>query len=116
MSFKEAKKKVTKMLTLFDIYSMLPGPSITIIPLSKGQLNFKVGNVHDRVLHFFSRIFMESKVSEPILNVLNQLNTKPDRRKSVVRLTDRPDMTLDVYRGRKTTIQPKPDRKMIIKC
>ena len=27
-------------------------------------------------------------------------------RKSVVRSTDRPDMTLDVYRGRKTTIQP----------
>ena len=26
-------------------------------------------------------------------------------RKNVVRLTDRPDMTLDVYRGRKTTIQ-----------
>ena len=26
-------------------------------------------------------------------------------RKSVVRLTDRPDMTLDVYRGRKTTMQ-----------
>ena len=26
-------------------------------------------------------------------------------RKSVVRLTDRPDMTLDVYRGRKTSIQ-----------
>ena len=25
--------------------------------------------------------------------------------KSVVRLTDRPDMTLDVYRGRKTTMQ-----------
>ena len=25
--------------------------------------------------------------------------------KSVVMLTDRPDMTLDVYRGRKTTIQ-----------
>ena len=24
-------------------------------------------------------------------------------RKSVVRLTDRPDMTIDVYRGRKTT-------------
>ena len=28
-------------------------------------------------------------------------------RKSVVRLTDNPDMTLDVYRGRKTTIQQK---------
>ena len=26
-------------------------------------------------------------------------------RKSVIRLTDRPDMTLDVYRGRKTTMQ-----------
>ena len=26
-------------------------------------------------------------------------------RKSVVRLTDRPDMTLDVYRGHKTTKQ-----------
>ena len=26
-------------------------------------------------------------------------------RKSVVRLTDHPDMTLDVYRGRKTTVQ-----------
>ena len=26
-------------------------------------------------------------------------------RKSVVRLTDRPDMTLDVYRGRQTTMQ-----------
>ena len=28
-------------------------------------------------------------------------------RKSVVRLTDRPGMTLDVYRGRKTTVQPQ---------
>ena len=27
-------------------------------------------------------------------------------RKSVVRLTDRPDMTLDVFLGRKTTMQP----------
>ena len=28
-------------------------------------------------------------------------------RKSVVKLTGRPDMTLDVYRGRKTTTQPQ---------
>ena len=28
----------------------------------------------------------------------------------MVRLTDRPDMTLDVYRGRKTTIQSKDQR------
>ena len=31
-------------------------------------------------------------------------------RKSVVRLTDRPDMTLDVYRGRKTTMQQQQMR------
>ena len=29
-------------------------------------------------------------------------------RKSVVRLTDRPDITLDVYHGRKTTQQQQP--------
>ena len=28
----------------------------------------------------------------------------------VVRLTERPDMTLDVYRGRKTTIQQQQQR------
>ena len=31
----------------------------------------------------------------------------------MVRLTDRPDMTLDVYRGRKTTIQPTNQIKEI---
>ena len=35
-------------------------------------------------------------------------------RKSVVRLTDRPDMTLDVYRGRKTTIQQQHERTKTI--
>ena len=33
-------------------------------------------------------------------------------RKSVVRLTDRPDMTLDVYRGRKTTVQQQQQQPM----
>ena len=37
--------------------------------------------------------------------LLNRLGGLSLPRKSVVRLTDRPDMTLDVYRGRKTTIQ-----------
>ena len=37
---------------------------------------------------------------ELLVNHLGGLNLP---RKSVVRLTDRPDMTLDVYRGRKTT-------------
>ena len=37
--------------------------------------------------------------------VINHLGGLSLPRKSVVRLTDRLDMTLDVYRGRKTTIQ-----------
>ena len=38
--------------------------------------------------------------------LVNRLGGLSLPRKSVVRLTDRPDMTLDVYRGRKTTVQP----------
>ena len=37
--------------------------------------------------------------------LVNHLGGLSLPRKSVVRLIDRPDMTLDVYRGRKTTIQ-----------
>ena len=37
--------------------------------------------------------------------LVNRLGGLSLPRKSVVRLTDCPDMTLDVYRGRKTTIQ-----------
>ena len=39
-------------------------------------------------------------VHEVLVNRLGGLSLP---RKSVVRLTDRPDMTLDVYHGRKTT-------------
>ena len=39
---------------------------------------------------------------EVLVNCLGGLSLP---RKNVVRLTDRPDMTLDVYSGRKTTIQ-----------
>ena len=42
-------------------------------------------------------------VHEVLVNCLGGLSLP---RKSVVRLTDSPDMTLDVYCGRKTTIQP----------
>ena len=41
-------------------------------------------------------------VQEVLVNLLGGLSLP---NKSVVRLTDRPDMTLDVYRGLKTTIQ-----------
>ena len=37
--------------------------------------------------------------------LVNRLGGLSLPRKSVVRLTERPDMTLDVYRGRKTTMQ-----------
>ena len=37
--------------------------------------------------------------------LVNRLGGLSLTRKSVVRLTDRPGMTLDVYRGRKTTLQ-----------
>ena len=46
--------------------------------------------------------------------LVNRLGGLSLPRKSVVRLTDRPDMTLDVYRGRKTTMQQQqqPTREL----
>ena len=49
------------------------------------------------VVHYWPKY-----VHEVLVNRLGGLSLP---RKSVVRLTDRPDMTLDVYRGRKTTMQ-----------
>ena len=55
----------------------------------------------------FSRRAVVSYWRKYVHDVLvNRLGGLSLPRKSVVRLTDRPDMTLDVYRGRKTTIQP----------
>ena len=47
-------------------------------------------------------------VHEVLVNRLGGLSLP---RKSVVMLTDRPDMTLDVYRGRKTTIQQQQQHR-----
>ena len=47
---------------------------------------------------------------EVLVNRLGGLNLP---RKSVVRLTDRPDMTLDVYRGRKTTMQQQQQQSCL---
>ena len=46
--------------------------------------------------------YWQKYVHEVLVNRLGGLSLP---RKSVVRLTDRPDMTLDVYRGRKITMQ-----------
>ena len=40
--------------------------------------------------------------------MVNRLGGLSLPKKSVVRLTDRPDMTLDVYHGSKTTMQQQP--------
>ena len=45
--------------------------------------------------------------------LVNRLGGLSLPRKSVVRLTDRPDMTLDVYRGRKTTIQQQQRQAIV---
>ena len=42
--------------------------------------------------------------------LVNRLGGLSLPRKSVVRLTDRPDMTLDVHRGRKTTMQQQQQK------
>ena len=63
------------------------------------------------ILSFLLPLFQEGQLSvtgESMCtkySVVNRLGGLSLPRKSVVRLTDRSDMTLDVYRGRKTTIQ-----------
>ena len=51
-------------------------------------------------------------VHEVLVNRLGGLSLP---RKSVVRLTDRPDMTLDVYRGRKTTMQQQQQQPVYVR-
>ena len=45
--------------------------------------------------------------------LVNRLGGLSLPRKSVVRLTDRPDMASDVYRGRKTTKQQQQQKKQL---
>ena len=46
--------------------------------------------------------------------LVNRLGGLSLPRESVVRLSDRPDMTLDVYRGRKTTMQQQQQQQCIV--
>ena len=45
--------------------------------------------------------------------LVNRLGGLSLPRKSVVRLTDRPDMTIDVHRGRKTTMQQQQQKSFL---
>ena len=47
--------------------------------------------------------------------LVNRLGGLSLPRKSVVRLTDRPGMTLDVYRGRKTTTTTTTFKEFLLK-
>ena len=68
-------------------------------------------------LSAFSRRAVVSYWRKYVHKVLvNRLGGLSLPRKSVVRLTDRPDMTLDVYRGRKTAIQLSLEFIANVKC
>ena len=75
---------------------------------SVGHLTSKSGAGFDTFVSpsAFSRRAVVSYWRKYVHKVLvNRLGGLSLPRKSVVRLTDRPDMTLDLYRGRKTTMQ-----------
>ena len=84
-------------LSLIYLYSYLKWITVIVFLKSKSSI---------ALMHCFSRravvSYWRKYVHEVLVNHLGGLSLP---RKSVVRLTDRPDMTLDVYRGRKTTIQ-----------
>ena len=75
------------------------------------------GNILSFLLPLFQRravvSYWRKYVHEVLVNRLGDLSLP---RKSVVRLTDRPDMTLDVYRGRKTTIQQQHVQPNFYRC
>ena len=77
----------------------------TVVVIIIDIFNFKL-HFHTSSPSPFSRRavvnYWQRYVHEVLVNHLGGLSLP---RKSVVRLTDRPDMTLDVYRGRKTTKQ-----------
>ena len=54
--------------------------------------------------------FWRKYVNKVLVNRLGGLSLP---RKSVSKLTDRPDMTIDVYHGRKTTTKPSPQTKIL---
>ena len=79
------------------------------------MLNYFKKNCSANAPHIFSAknvvILSISLVNENEV-LVNRLGGLSLPRKSVVRLTDRPDMALDVYRGRKTTIQQHSEREV----
>ena len=91
----------------FEKWSNLKGKAGTLRAVGRAsdsrarspEFDTRSGNI----LSFLLPLIQEGQyVHEVLVNRLGGLSLP---RKSVVRLTDRPDMTIDVYRGRKTTKQ-----------
>ena len=83
-----------------------PHSAIGRAPDSGPGFDTRSGNRLSFLLPLFSRRVVVSYWRKYVHEVLvNRLGGLSLPRKCVVRLTDRPDMTLDVYRGRKTTRQ-----------
>ena len=81
-----------------------------IISYSTGINEIINANKTAQVLLIFERYNLYQKQRQPMYRyvhevLVNRLGGLSLPRKSVYRLSDRPDMTLDVYCGRKTTSQ-----------
>ena len=80
---------------------VLPGRVAQSVGHLTHKFDTRSGNILSFLLPLFSRravvSYWRKYVHEVLVNRLGGLSLP---RKSVVRLTDRPDMTLDVYRGR----------------
>ena len=92
--------------SIIILYSYATGPRSAIgrVPDPKSGV---LGSIPGLATYFhfsFQAVisYWRKYVHEVLVNRLGGLSLP---KKSVVRLTGRPDMTLDVYRGRKTTIQ-----------
>ena len=79
----------------------------TLFDISEGKSELKRPLFQEEQLSVTGRKY----VHEVLANRLGGLSL---RRKSVARLTDRPDMTLDVYRGRKTTMQQQQPPSQVL--
>ena len=108
----QRKHKTRKQSVQYDVTFLVSWPGRVV--QSVGHLTGKsgiLGSIPGQAtyfrfsFHFFKKgscQYWRKYVHEVLVNRLGGLSLP---RKSVVRLTDRPGMTLDVYRERKTTMQ-----------
>ena len=108
---------IPKLYPVTDISMQVAGPrsaigSCTGLVSQGSWVRYPVWQHTFVSLSAFSRRVVDSYWRKYVHEVLvNRLGGLSLPRKSVVRTTDRPDMTLDVYRGRKTTMQQQQQQK-----